>query len=222
MARDNAEESADDNDHEVELLWIPPERNPFGILLLDVRPLTQTAASWTKDPSIVEQYGAQRENNGLSLVVTAIDDAEVIECGLSFDLPRPTDEGPVFKAQCMEDKWDIYNYAGNLLFARSWTGQLIFRALIAPDADNLVITAIQSHKDYAQQAAQHVAFLVMSHLEGIPFPHMLPAVIPDDPSEMALASFHLFGRRALYATHEDILTMKINTDFCSDDPDTTA
>lgn len=220
MTDDGEEEPSSDEDAGVELHWIAPEDNPFGILLLDVRPLTQTYTSWTADPEILEKYGAQRENDGVTFIVSPILGSEVVACGLSFDLPRPEDEGPVFKATCMEDKWDIYHYAGYLLFARSWTGELVFRALLKADADNLVITAIESRGDYAEHAPQHVAFLVISHFEGLPFPHTLPSSIPADPAEMALASFSFFGRWARFATHEDILAIKINPNFDSGDSDT--
>ena len=40
-------------------------------------------------------------------------------------------EGIIFKADSMEVKWDIYIYDWLFLFARSWTGDLYYRAVFS-------------------------------------------------------------------------------------------
>ena len=46
-------------------------------------------------------------------------------------------DGPLFKATVMEDKWDIYFHEGYLLFARSWTGSLIYKCTTVRGLDSL-------------------------------------------------------------------------------------
>ena len=217
MDQEPSDKSSDDDRPDVEPRWFTPEENPFGILLLDVRPFTRTMVSYTKDPAIAESFHVQRDNVGSDLAAKAIPDAATRACSLSFGMPTPRENGPLFKAECMEDKWDIYQHDGKMIFARSWTGDVIMRASLDRESDTLVITDIESRGDYFQEAPQHVLFLVMSHLDGLDFPHMLSQQVPDDPADMALASFSMFGRRAAYATHDNILNMTINPNFGSPD-----
>lgn len=212
---DETEEHDDQDDPAIFFRWFHPEENPFGILLLDIRPFTRTMVSFTKNPVIAESFSNERHSDGSDLVGKPIEGSQTIPCSLSFELPTPRENGPLFKADCMEDKWDIYHHDGKLLFARSWTGDLVLRCSIDVDNDSLVITDIESLPEYTPEAPQHVLFLVMSHFHGLDFPNMLPPRVPQDPSEMAVASFSLFGRRAAYATFDNILSMKINPDFRS-------
>ena len=214
-SRPAAEPAGAAEDEPTELGWFPPGENPFGILLLDVRPFTRTMLSTTKDPSIAMSYLEQRDNDGRSLLGQPLAESVTVPCELSFDLPRPTKNGPLFKAECMEEKWDIYHHEGKLLFARSWTGELVYRASIKSKAKTLTLTTIETRGVQVAEAAQHVLFLVLSHLEGVDFPHTLPATISQDPEEMASASFSLFGRRASFATHADILKIKVDPNFGS-------
>lgn len=217
---DDEDEETDESeaeDTEVVFRWFRPDENPFGILLLDIRPFTRTMVSFTKDPAIAESFSSERDSDGSSLVEKAIEGSQTVSCSLSFELPTPRENGALFKADCMEDKWDIYHHDGKLLFARSWTGNLMLRCSIDLDNDSLVITDIESHPEYTPEAPQHVLFLVMSHFHGIDFPHMLPPRVPQDPSDMAVASFSLFGRRAAYATFENIILMEIDPDFRAPD-----
>lgn len=214
---EDAEEGAEQDDPAVFFRWFRPEENPFGILLLDIRPFTRTMVSFTKDPAIAESFANERDSDGSGLVEKLIDGSQTIPCSLSFDLPTPRENGPLFKADCMEDKWDIYHHDGKLLFARSWTGDLMLRCSVDPDAESLVITDIESQPGYFSEAPQHVLFLVMSHFHGLDFPNMLPPNVPRDPTEMAVASFSLFGRRAAYATFENIMLMEIDPDFRAPD-----
>ena len=58
------------------------------------------------------------------------DDAMTFSREIVFPLSfvRPVREGAVYLAEVMEDKWDVFFYGSALYFARSWSGQLIYRA----------------------------------------------------------------------------------------------
>ncbi len=48
---EDAEEGDEQDDPAVFFRWFRPEGNPFGILLLDMRPLTRTMVAFAKEPT---------------------------------------------------------------------------------------------------------------------------------------------------------------------------
>jgi hypothetical protein len=123
-------------------IWYAANENPFGVELLDVRPLTHSLESMTEDEVVAVLFNEQRSGDGRVLLEELFDDPVVVDCRLEFSLPTPSDDGPLFKASVMEDKWDIYFHDDYLLFARSWTGSLIYKCKTVPGLDSLVITEI--------------------------------------------------------------------------------
>ena len=119
-------------------------------------------------------------------------------------------EGIVFKAEAMEAKWDIYIYGGCLLFSRSWTGELRYRAKIRIEPDAVVITEIQCPQNETEIAPSHVFFLIGTHVLRRVLPHRLPADAPQSEQDIATWSFSVFGNRACYATFEDITGIPIS------------
>jgi hypothetical protein len=113
----------------------------------------------------------------------------------------------------MEDKWDIYLYNGYLFFARSWTGDLIFRAKISFTSTQANITSVDADAEVASRnpdyIVQQVDFLVKSHLYKREVPHPLPADLPNEVQPIALYSFGQYGRWASFATYEDTSQIRI-------------
>lgn len=114
----------------------------------------------------------------------------------------------------MEDKWDIYLYDGHLYFARSWTGELTFRAKIEFKERQAIITNVQAGRakvmDDPALAVRMVDFLVKSHLHRKEAPHPLPRGFPTDNKTIALCSFSEYGRWAYYASAEDTTNARID------------
>jgi hypothetical protein len=65
---------------------------------------------------------------------------------LSYPFNGESKDGPLFVAQQMEDKWDIYLYESNLYFARSWTGDLVLRAAIVFKEKVAAITEVEASR----------------------------------------------------------------------------
>jgi hypothetical protein len=118
-------------------------------------------------------------------------------------------EGIVFKAPSMDVKWDIYVYDSVFLFARSWTGDLCYRAFATVGSSEIHITGIECSRSDAKIAASHVYFLIGTHAMGRVLPHRLPEGTPEDPMTMATLSFSLFGNLGCYATFDDITRIPI-------------
>jgi hypothetical protein len=75
--------------------------------------------STTTDPAIATSFTHIRALNGRQHVGQTPLDALVIECQLEYDVWPQQGDGPLFKAQEMEDKWDVYQWNGQLYVARS-------------------------------------------------------------------------------------------------------
>lgn len=190
--------------------WYDPgPENPFGIRVLDCRPMTWNLVSVTADPAIAESYVRLRAANGKELVGAVIEDSTRFQTSLHFPHNGATLEGIVFKADSMEVKWDIYIYDSVFLFARSWTGELCFRAWATVGATDIHITEIECSQSDRYLAGAHVYFLIGTHAMGRVLPHRGPCEPSAEPLTIATMSFALFGKLACYAAFDDITAIPI-------------
>lgn len=86
---------------------VGPE-NPFGIRILDVRPLTQYVVATTTDKSLADKYGQLRHSDGREAIGAEIPESTWLEVDLRFPHNGAALEGIAFKAASMDEKWDIY------------------------------------------------------------------------------------------------------------------
>ena len=111
--------------------------------------------------------------------------------------------------QEMEDKWDIYFHEDHLYFARSWTGNLIYRADCKVVGHYLIVSSILAMDEFTfkddRYAVRAVDFLIKSHLLRMEVPHPLPAIGTDDVRQIVMFSFSEFGRWASFATFEETI-----------------
>lgn len=183
--------------------------NPFGIRVLDCRPLTWNLVSTSRSPSVAERYVALRASDGHELVDAPIEDSVHMRTSLELPHNGAPLEGVVSKSDSMEVKWDIYIYDSVFLFARSWSGQLVYRAKAEVGSDAIRIAEIECPRSEVTEAASHVYFLLGTHAMGRVLPHRVPDGVGRDPKEVALWSFGQFGRMACYAAFEDITHLEI-------------
>jgi hypothetical protein len=108
--------------------------------------------STTADLAIAARYNALRGSDGRDLVEAPIEDAVRVSTSLEFPHDGSALEGVVSKADAMEVKWDIYIYGSVFLIARSWTGDLIYRARAAVGATEIRITEIECPSAHAELA----------------------------------------------------------------------
>jgi hypothetical protein len=101
---------------------------------------------------------------------------------LTYPFGGEARDGPLYVAQRMEDKWDIYLYDGYLYFARSWTGELAYRARIEFQERAAVVTGIDVSRTRLMNepplAIRTVDFLIKTHLHRREAPHPLPEWFP--------------------------------------------
>ena len=190
--------------------WVDSRQNQFGISLLDFRSIVFQSTAWTSSKEIVETFSRMRKLDGTELVNKLPEDCIEVACNLSYAYSGAHGEGPVFKAQVMEDKWDIYVYGNRLYISRSWTGELCFAAPC-----EFKSTSVEIHKIFAvkrfvsddpQYASRVVDYLIKSHMSNMVVPHPLPANLKDmPPRELAACSFEMFGRRGLFGSFDETI-----------------
>jgi hypothetical protein len=127
--------------------------------------------------------------------------------------PRATalPNGRRFSSHRLEYKWDVAHWDGALLFTRSWTGDLVYRAALTitrgdPEPGIMSIAEIETAHDGAGDDNRgdgfHVAavdFLVQTCLLHRIVPHPLPEWLSAAPARtLALWSLQQFGCDARY------------------------
>lgn len=151
----------------------------------------------------------QRLSDGREFIDAEFENPATIACDLTF--PRNGDplEGIVFKADSMDVKWGIYIYAFVFLFVRSWTGDLRYRATAEVSVNEIAIRQMEASADEIDMAEQAVYFLIGPHAMGRVTPHSIPRDTPNDPQQIGLLSFSMYGNRACYATFDDVTRVPI-------------
>ena len=186
---------------------IPAAQNPFGIEIWDCRAFTHNRVSTTANPEIAHKYVQLRSSHGDDYQGQTPANAQLVSCHLTYPLSPKPSNGPLFKSEQMEDKWDVYLFDDTLYFARSWTGELTFKAKVRYEPRALLVTelAVEGNDD-AAFAPRVVDYLIKSHLLRREVPHPLPQSLPPTPKHIALYSFAMFGRRCSFGTYGDTIT----------------
>jgi hypothetical protein len=223
--------------------WIDKDSNRFGVECLDVRALTRNMKSMT-DPDTERIFQELRKERGEGCSRICQDwslDDWIEVTGMSYPPFPKFGIGPLFKAQVLEDKWDVYFLDGEtignagfdcLYFCRSWSGELVFRAVLEYDPTFYGVFGIQVNpekKNFPTNRAQAtVDYLIKSILLGLEVPAPLPfeafsagkalALAPIFPNglqdllkldvlapfeEIARIAFREYGWRAGFITPDD-------------------
>jgi hypothetical protein len=183
---------------------IPAADNPYGVDLWDCAAFTKSMVSTSADPAMAAQFMRLRASTGIEFRTQLPANATSIDCALSYTVGPEFSDGALFKATAMEDKWDLYLFHPYIYFARSWSGQLVYRATVQFEDQRMVITQIESGKDQdAEFSRRAVDYLIKSHVLGAIVPHPLPSTLPTEPTQIAVFSFSTFGRRCARGTYAD-------------------
>ena len=199
------EPALEQDDWEAKLVWLPVGHsdNPFQEEILDCRAAALSFYSTTEDINVAESFNQLRRSNGSEARGLLPEQAIVADCELHFPFNGQHDDGPVFVAREMEDKWDFYTYDNRLYVRRSWTGQLTHVAELEYSPDAVIVRRIHCEPNtvYNEEefAIAQLHFLITTHMGRtlIPFP-----ILPDFPrtaaKSIALMAFTMYGRRSQF------------------------
>jgi hypothetical protein len=177
--------------------------------------------STTADLSVAERFGALRQATGEELVPETLTESIPTDASLEYPFGENHPTGPVFKANQMEVKWDVYCFDDLLLFSSSWTGDLIYGARLAWGPGSCRITHVLRNVGVDSgplYAIRTVDFLLKSHVYGLGVPHPLREIDDSNVETLALASFAAFGNRAWFGTFHDTLHLPAVHDALWADP----
>jgi hypothetical protein len=164
---------------ELEIPWVQADANPWGVAVLDVRPVT------------------------LGMVSTS----STVDAALVFPTDGGLADGVLFVPQVMEDKWAVFVVDGRILFVRSWLRKVWVTAEVRRDGETAVVGPIHGaflDEEEPELTVRIVDFLLRTHALGEAWPAPLPPVLDQDPQAAALWCMSMFGRRAVAATHHPL------------------
>lgn len=196
------------DDWEAQLVWLPVGHpsNPFRQEVLDCRAVALSFLSTTNDKNVADTFIRLRKSDGSEVRGLLPEQASVAECELRFPYNGQHNEGPVFVANEMEDKWDFYAYDNRLYIRRSWTGKLVYVAELEYSSDAVVVRRIyyESQMLYDDQslAIAQFQFLITTHLGRTLMPFPIPPVFSRKLTKaIAVDGFGSYGRRAQFAAY---------------------
>jgi hypothetical protein len=198
----------EENDWESKLIWLPAghANNPFPEEVLDCRAVALNFLSMTKDESVARTFNSLRNSDGRDLKEQLPKDSLRIDCKIQFPYNGQHNDGPMFLAREMEDKWDFFTYSNLLYVRRSWTGQLTHVAELEYSSDTVIVKKIHCETNTVFKnpnfAVAQLHFLIVTHLGHtlIPFP-ILPDFPKSDAKSIALMGFSSYGRRAQFGQY---------------------
>ncbi len=187
-------------------LWLRGDDSPFGMDVLDCRPMAQSYVLSTADERIADSFAQNTRSNGSEYIGKFPENPVRFDHEFSFTLKDVRiKDGPLFVASCMEEKWNIYYYNHVMYFVRSWTGNLIYAALCNIKDDTLFLSSVVMNEESIDPGdrffpLREVFFLIVSHVLGNIYPHPVPARIGLDEGKILLFSFSQYGRMGLFAS----------------------
>ena len=193
------------------LNWIPVgSGNPFNEPIMDIRSITLTMVSTTKDPAVAENYTQSRQSIGKEFINQSPASPKSYKTEFSYPHNGTELEGVVFKSPTMEIKWDIYAYEEWFYFVRSWTSDLIFKAKYENTGDALIFREIVASDSAIEEDAQTVHSIMLTHALGRVWPFHVPIHMREMPAKnLALAMFSQYGSKATVITHANVFDIKL-------------
>jgi hypothetical protein len=189
-----------------ELQWIAAEDNPWGVPVLDVRPVTLGMLSTSRDRACAENALSFGRDDGTGFIGIAPPSSKRVALGLRYRIDRMLADGALFLPREMEHKWAIYCHQRKLIFIRSWKRAVVAVADFDVTDDWLTIETLHGDltgEDDEQSAAyaRHlIDYLIRTHCIEMPYPAPLPQRLAETSDAAAMWCMSLFGNMAVVAT----------------------
>ena len=183
-----------------ELPWIRYDQNPYGVPLLDLRPITYQLGSDIEE-SALKNLDSFSMEDGVSFSGLSPAIERKIKTDLCYRIDGKIYPGSLFVPKTPDDRWAIFFDGKALYFVRSWSRELVAKATVHLEEDQLIVDTIEgqitdSEFETENQTISLLNFLMLSHVleESAPVP--LLNELESDPNSAAIWAFSLFGHRA--------------------------
>jgi hypothetical protein len=193
-----------------DIKWIEPAENPWGVPVLDVRPVTLTMLSASHDPRCAKNAISYGQDDGACFIDQKPPIQRTVNTSIQFRRDRLLADGALFVPREMEHKWAIYFRQNRIIFIRSWLRTVFATAEVEQSGDEVRIVSLQGVFVHEQEdpgfSVQVMDYLLRSHALGLEFPVPLLLGMEYNLKQAALWCFSCFGKLALYATSHEIRT----------------
>ena len=199
--------------NEIELSWISPGDNIWGLKLLDLRPLTQTMISTSKDPEMAENAISYAAEDGTGFFEQKPKSKRTIDIELSIPIDHKLNPGVLFTPMTMEHKWAIYFDGASLIFVRSWLREVFVVAETAQKNNELLIEKITgefTENESPEFTRAVLNFLLISHSNGEMVPAPLPLELEINLKSAGLWAFSTYGNMAQIGVFDEKITPTTN------------
>jgi len=181
------------------LPWIEANQNPWGIRLLDLRPVTKAMLATSKDPQCASNAISYNGEDGTTFVNQEPADNTVITTDIIIPIDKMLAPGVLFMPETMEHKWAIYFHNDTLIFVRSWLRQVMVTAKTRQGENKLVIESVNGkflNNESPALTRSILKFLLASYAIGEVIPAPIVAALAIKPQDAALWAFSTYGNKA--------------------------
>jgi hypothetical protein len=189
--------------------WIEAANNPWGVPVLDIRPVTQTMLSASKDPKHATNALSFGNEDGTSFIGKGTRVTRAAKANLRFPIDRLLAEGVLFAPVKMEQKWAIFFHQGNIICVRSWLREVQLTAAVEAHSDYVNVIFVRgtlgADDEPSEFTERELDFLLKSHALHMLYPAPLPAGMEKNPQMAAMWCMSMFGNMALFATPHPVL-----------------
>lgn len=185
------------------LNWIEASENPWGIKLVDLRPITQGMLSTSQDPQMAANAISYSSEDGSSFINQKPESRNEITAEISFCVDPILAPGVLFIPDVMENKWAIFFNQNRIIFVRSWLRKVFVTADTSQQNGRLHIHKILgqfSDINEPEFIRAIVKFLLISHTIGEIFPAPLPETLSPDLKSAGIWAMSMYGNMAHIGT----------------------
>ena len=201
---DGSRGSSDGDDGQPDIAWVEAADNPWGVRVLDVRPVTHHLLSTSSDPTCATNAVSFGQEDGTVFIGELPPESRTVAASLRFPIDRFLANGVLFIPMQMEHKWALFCHGDTLICVRSWRRRVQLTATLRAHPDHVEITQVHGtfgeDDEPAEFTIRMLDYLLRSHALDLAYPAPL---LPDraaDPKAAALWCMSVFGNRAAFAT----------------------
>src|SRR5438093_4594242 len=120
--------------------WVEAADSPWGVRMLDVRPVTQTMLSTSSDPQCAANAVSFGQDDGTGFIGKEPPVTRSVAANLRFPIDRLLAEGVLFFPREMEQKWALFYHRREIICVRSWLRQVQAIARVEEYQDDVDVT----------------------------------------------------------------------------------
>jgi hypothetical protein len=193
-----------DRFHLSDIEWVDADHNPWGVPVIDIRPLTQTVISTTTDQQCAANAVSYRGDDGAGFIGEEPEVLRDVPTQLSYPVDRRLADGVLFAPEVMEHTWALFCHGGQILFVRGWKRRVAAIAQYEQRGDRVAVVSVRgtftSEDEAPELTCRVLDYLLRRHALRGEYPAPLAPGLETDSGRAAMWCFSMFGNRASFAT----------------------